>query len=420
MSTSGVFRKVSLDRLASPEQLDQLMRVTDARGWIALLAITIVLLTATLWGVIGSIPQNVGGVGILIKSGGVFDVAPLAGGRVIDVGVNVGDLVTEGQVVARIEQTELRDTLQELKATLRNMREQHAQTVAHGGRDLALQITFLAKQRAAIEQSIASSERSLAWYAEKIASQEKLVEEGLMTKQTLLTSRQQQDSERGKINDARSQLAQIEVRESELQGKRQEEISTSEMKIEDKLRAIAEVERDLKVKTEVVAPHTGRILEVMTEQGAVVSKGEPILSLDLTGRAVKELEAVLYVPSLHGKQVRAGMPILIAPSTVKQEEYGLMLGKVTYVSDFPATSKGMQRVLKNDKLVLGLAGQDAPYEVHADLTVDPNTPSRYRWSSSSGPPLRIQSGTMAVGNITIGSKRPIEMVIPWVRQNLGL
>jgi HlyD family secretion protein len=323
-------------------------------------------------------------------------------------------------VVARIEQTELRDRLQELKATLQNMREQHAQTVMHGGRDLTLQTTFLAKQRAAIEQSIASSERSLAWYAEKIASQEKLVEEGLMTKQTLLTSRQQQDNERGKINDARSQLAQIEVKESELQAKRQEEISGNEIKIEDKLRAIAEVERDLKVKTEVVAPHTGRILEIMTEQGAVVSKGEPILSLDLTGRAVKELEAVLYVPSLHGKQVRAGMPILIAPSTVKQEEYGLMLGKVTYVSDFPATSKGMQRVLKNDKLVLGLAGQDAPYEVHADLTVDPNTTSRYRWSSSSGPPLRIQSGTMAVGNITIGSKRPIEMVIPWVRQNLGL
>jgi len=420
VSTSGVFRKVSLDRLASPEQLDQLMRVTDARGWIALLAMAVVLLTATVWGVVGSIPQNVAGVGILIKSGGVFDVAPLAGGRVLDVAVKVGDLVTEGQVVARIEQTELRDHLQNLQATLANLREQHAQILAHGGRDLALQTTYLAKQRAALEQAIASSERSLAWYAEKIASQEKLVEEGLMTKQTLLTSRQQQDNERGKINDARSQLAQIEVKESELQIRRQQEIATSQTKIDDKARAIAEAERDVKTKTEVVAPHTGRILEIMTEQGAVVSKGEPILSLDLTGRAVKDLEGVFYVPSLHGKQVRAGMPILIAPSTVKQEEYGLMLGKVTYVSDFPATSKGMQRVLKNDKLVLGLAGQDAPYEVHADLTVDPDTPSHYRWSSSSGPPLRIQSGTLASGNITIGSKRPIEMVIPWVRQNLGL
>src|SRR5471032_896531 len=377
------------------------MRVTDARGWIALAAIVIVLLTAIVWGVVGSIPQNVGGTGILVKSGGVFDVAPLGGGRVLDVSVNVGDLVTEGQVVARIEQAEIRDHLQELQATLVTLREQYAQTRDHDSRDLELQTTALGRQRAAFDQAIATSERSLVWYAEKIASQEKLVEEGLLTKQTLLTSRQQEDAERGKISDARSQLAQIEVKESQLHIKQQEELAASESKIEDQSRAITEAERDLKVKTEVVAPHTGRILEIMTEQGAVVAKGEPILSLDLTGRTVKDLEEVLYVASFHGKQIRPGMPILISPSTVKQEEYGLVLGKVTYVSDFPATSKGMQRVLKNDKLVNGLAGQDAPYEVHADLMVDPDTPSHYRWSSSSGPPLRIQSGTIANGNITI-------------------
>jgi HlyD family secretion protein len=415
-----VFRKVSLDRLASPEQLDQLMRVTDARGWIALSAIVTVLATAAVWGVVGRIPQNISGTGILIKSGGVFDVAPLEGGRVLDVAVSVGDIVTEGQVVARIEQMALSDHLLALKAALINLREQHVQTLRNGARELELQTTYLARQRAAHQQAIANSEQSLVWFAERIVAQETLVAQGLLTKQTLLATRQQQDSERAKINAAQSELAQIEVRHAELQMTRQEAITASQMKIDEQLRTIAEAERNLKLKTEVLAPQTGRILEIMTEQGAVVSKGEPILSLDLTGRTVKDLEAILYVPSLHGKQIQPGMPILIAPSTVKQEEYGLMLGKVTYVSDFPATTKGMQRVLKNDKLVLGLAGQDAPYEIHADLTVDPDTPSMYRWSSSSGPPVRIQSGTMASGVITIGSRRPIEMVIPWVRQNLGL
>lgn len=420
MSQQAVFRKVSLDRLSSPEQLDRLMRVTDARGWIALLGAGLVLLTAMVWGVIGSIPQNVSGVGILIKSGGVFEVAPLAGGRVLDVAVNVGDLVTEGQVVARVEQTELTERLRELQVVLATAREQHRRLSLHGSRDLELQLSYLARQRASLEESIANSKQSLGWYAEKVAAQEKLVQEGLLTRQTLLTSRQQQDAAREKISDASSQLAQIAVRDSELQMKGQDEISNSLMKIDQQVRAIAEAARDVKAKTEVVAPHTGRILEIMTEQGAVVSKGEPIFSLDLTGRTVKDLEAVFYIPSMHGKQVHTGMPILIAPSTVKQEEYGLMLGKVTYVSDFPATSKGMQRVLKNDKLVVGLAGSDAPYEVHADLSVDPKTVSHYRWSSSSGPPLRIQSGTIATANITIGSRRPIDLVIPWLRENLGL
>jgi HlyD family secretion protein len=90
------------------------------------------------------------------------------------------------------------------------------------------------------------------------------------------------------------------------------------------------------------------------------------------------------------------------------------------VSDFPATAKGMHRVLKNEKLTAALSGQDAPYEVHADLMVDPETPSRYKWSSSKGPPLRIQSGTLALGNITVASRRPIEMVIPLLRKYSGI
>ena len=46
---SNIFRKVSLERLASPEQLDQLMRVTDARGWVALAGLGLILLTAVGW-----------------------------------------------------------------------------------------------------------------------------------------------------------------------------------------------------------------------------------------------------------------------------------------------------------------------------------------------------------------------------------
>ena len=127
-----------------------------------------------------------------------------------------------------------------------------------------------------------------------------------------------------------------------------------------------------------MSPYTGRILEVMADPGAIVGRGEPILTLDMSGRTVKGLEAIIYVPPSHGKQIRPGMPIQIAPTTVKQEEYGLMLGRVTYVSDFPSTSRGMRRVLKNDQLISGLTGNTAPYEVHADLIVDPTTVSQFR------------------------------------------
>lgn len=416
----NVFRKVSLDRLSSPEQLDQLMQVTDARGWIILSAFGIVLATATTWGFLGRIPHEVPGTGMLVRSGGVFQVVAQSSGRITDLAVRVGDEVTEGQVVARMSQPDLVDKLVEAKAVLAELEAQHQEIVAHGSQDIALQTRLLAQKRATLSRSIAAAEQSAVSYRETVRLQEKLVSEGLLTRQTVLDTRHQLDQQLHQIGDGHSQLAQVAVEEQELRTKQEEEVRASQIKIAGQKRVVAETERAIKANTEVLSQHTGRILEVIAEQGAMVASGEPILTLDLMGRTVKELVAVIYVPSVYGKQIRVGMPVYVAPSTVKREEYGLMVGRVTYVSDYPATSQGMLRVLKNDKLLDALVGVDAPYEVHADLLVDEHTVSGYRWSSSGGPPLKIQSGSRAAAYITVDARRPIEMVIPLVRKYTGL
>ena len=151
----------------------------------------------------------------------------------------------------------------------------------------------------------------------------------------------------------------------------------------------------------------------------MVTRGNPILTVDLTGKAVKGLEAIIYIPSVHGKKIRPGMEVQIAPSTVKKEEFGYLLGTVTYVSDFPVTPQGMRRVLKNEQLVTSLSGDDAPYEVHADLLPDPDNLSTYRWTSSEGPPIRIQSGTLASAGVVVERRKPILMVIPQLRRHTG-
>ena len=418
--SSNIYRKVSLTRLASPEQLDQLMRVTDARGWVALAGLGLILLTAIGWGIAGRIPETVRGTGMLVKSGGIFQVTPNAGGRVIDVAVGVGDDVTEGQVVARIAQPELADRVNTARAELTRLREEHADLVAFSGRDLALQRALLDQQRATVLQVQAATEQSRRFLQERIASQEQLVQQGLLTRSALLATRQQFDQAVEKIADEKSQQVQIDAKRNALTNDSDDRVRQSAAHLETQEAQLAELERQLRTGTEVVATYGGRVLEVMTDRGNLVSPGEPLMTVNLGGRAVKELEAVIYVPSVDGKRVRPGMMIQIAPSTVKQEEFGLMVGKVTYVSDFPATAKGMQRVLKNDRLTGALAGNDAPYELHADLVFDPRTASHYRWTSAKGPPVRIQSGTIATGNVEVAARRPIEMVIPLLRQYTGI
>jgi hypothetical protein len=91
-----IFRQEALDRLSSPEQLDQLMRVASPRAWAALAAVGLLLLMALLWGLRGTIPTTVEAQGILLRRGVQPLQAPYAG-VATHVSVISGDGAAKGQ-----------------------------------------------------------------------------------------------------------------------------------------------------------------------------------------------------------------------------------------------------------------------------------------------------------------------------------
>lgn len=415
----SIFRKVSLDRLASPEQLDQAMQATTPGGWLALGALVLLLVAAVGWGVAGAVPEKIPGQGILVKSGGIFEVVPLEGGRVTDVAVSVGDLVSEGQVVARVAQPDVQDKLTQARNHLDDLRLSQQRTAESATRERSVQSSYAAQQRANLQAGIHANQQTLQLLQQKMESQERLVRDGLITRQTLLGTRQEYQGVQEQIRQAQSQLKQVDADQLSVRQKSDAELLSRGLEVEEAQREVQRLEAELERTSSVVSPYTGRVLEVMAEQGHVVERGRPIVRIDPVGRTVKDLEAVVYVSSDAGKKIRPGMRIQIAPSTVRQEEYGLMVGTVTYVSDFPATPEGMARVLKNDALVQSLAGTGAPYEVHADLVPDPRTVSHYRWTSPAGPPVEVHSGTLCGAQVTLREVRPVELVLPIFRRLTG-
>ena len=97
-----IFRKAALERLSSPEELDQLMQVTTPKGWLALLGLVSLIVVALIWGIFGNIPTKVSGQGILLNAGGVTQVSPLTTGRIQGIYVNTGDVIPKGKTIARI------------------------------------------------------------------------------------------------------------------------------------------------------------------------------------------------------------------------------------------------------------------------------------------------------------------------------
>lgn len=417
-----LFRKSALERLSSPEQLDQLMRVTTSRGWLALFALSGLLLAAALWSVFGSIPTRVTSQGILIKSGGLFDVVALGSGQLTAVRVGVGDAVARGQVIAEVAQPELEDQIAKAREKLAELEAQLTRTTEFGSEDVRLKRQTMATRRENLERNIVVAGERETWFEEKLKTQDELAARGLVTQARLLETRQQLEATRQEIERARAELEQLSVEAHQLTVQKSREVEAGRQGVNEARRALVLLEERLELTSRVVAAHAGRVVEVRADVGALVTPGTSVANLELTGEASQELEAILYVPPAEGKSIVPGMRVQVSPSTVKAEEYGHLVAKVKSVAAYPASREGMMRVLANEDLVTTFLSNSggAPIPVHAVLTRDDNTRSGYRWTSSKGPPRRIHSGTLCTGRITVREQRPLSLVLPVFRESLGV
>ncbi len=98
----SIYRQKALTHTLSPEQLDQAIRITTPTGWLALSGLIGLLLLGLGWSIWGQAPITVTAQGILVRPGGVVRVVALEAGQLQDIQVDVGQVVTEGQVVATI------------------------------------------------------------------------------------------------------------------------------------------------------------------------------------------------------------------------------------------------------------------------------------------------------------------------------
>ena len=110
----SIYREVTLKKLSSPEQLDQLIRLTSPRAWLALAAIGLIISALIIWGFVGSIPTKLEGKGILLNNAGVYSLNSESTGQITDLRFENGDMVKRGDVIARVEQSELVERINNL------------------------------------------------------------------------------------------------------------------------------------------------------------------------------------------------------------------------------------------------------------------------------------------------------------------
>lgn len=93
----SLFRKSSLEKLYSPEQLDKLLVVIKPKGWIALWTLLLLLVALFIWAAVAEIPVQVTLRGIIRTPKQFFTIRSLEEGSVVEIKVKKGDVIEVGQ-----------------------------------------------------------------------------------------------------------------------------------------------------------------------------------------------------------------------------------------------------------------------------------------------------------------------------------
>ncbi|CAK0771895.1 NHLP bacteriocin system secretion protein [Gammaproteobacteria bacterium] len=414
-----IFRKVSLERLSSPEQLDLLMRVIRPSDWFILGPLIGLLMVVVAWGWFGSIPTKVSGKCILINPTGLVDVASVASGRLMTLLVKVGDRITVGQELGQVALPELSDRIEKARERFQELKNQGQRVRSFAARGSRLNTDLLAQQRQTLEAQKRSAEKHVRLLQERVETQARLLAQGLITNQSLLGTRQELNGAENEVSNTSNQLAQLNLKRLEAEKQSEGETTSIEQQIEDARRQLDSLLQNHKNTAVIDSPFAGRVVEIKTGPGMLLSQGAPVLTIEQDSDAAQALEAAIYVPAGDGKRVANGMIAQVTPATVKREEYGYMLAKVHYVSEYPSSLQSIQMLLQNETVVKDLAGQTPPIEIRAVLQPAANV-SGFVWSSAAGAPVRIRTGTLCAADIVVSTQRPVSLVIPVLKKSLGV
>lgn len=414
---AGFFRKAALEKLSTPEKLDQLIKVTNPRAWIVLLTVLLALGTGIGWSFFGKVKTKLDVVGVLL-GGEIHEVVSTSQGQLIDLKVNIGDKIKEGDVIAIIEQPELFQQIEETKASLIERNHDLQQILSYGNKGSSLQENLVQQQKKSVELKIQTNKKNLNYLNNKLITEKDLLQKGLVTKNQVASTEQQIEDTKNSIENLKAQLVQSSSQSLNIDFDLKQKINIQRQRIAETERNLEHLEERYEIQTNIRSQYSGQVVEILTDAGIMVRQGSPLFKMKSLNKVDNSdrLRGVVYIQSKDGKKIKEGMEALIVPSTVQPQEYGYMKGKVTYVSDFPITKKGMITSVKNDQLVQGLLRMGALFEVYIEFEKNPDSFSGFTWTSAGGPEILINEGTSCMGKITVKSEPPITTVIPALKK----
>lgn len=395
--------------------LQREIRVIGRPAWWTLAGIAVVAGGVVVWSFAGKLQTKVSGPCMLLSSEGVVDIKAGATGRLSEVSVRSGAQVREGDVVAFIAQPDQDERIKRLKSRLQEIERRAESMGSLSSRGVALSNEAFARRIGYLERQIEVAKSRTEIERNQIQTARQLVEQKLATRRSLDDAERTLATTELSIESLRRQLVEVERERTELTRREAEERSQIELERSEAKRELALLEGERGRATAVRSAFSGRVVEVKAGRGTLVGIETPVVLLERSGSDAG-IEVVMYVASKDGKKINPGAGAELLPATAQRDEHGYVLGKVSYISDYPATPQALLATLGSEELVKELTSVAAPFEVRIRLD---NKDGKPVWTRFGGDAPEIRAGTLCSGKVTVRNERPIGFVIPALRKQTG-
>ena len=407
---SDLFRDEAIKNLRSPEQLDTVLRLTSPIGWLSLAVLFVIIAIVTIWGVVGSVPVQVKGMGVFLDRGGVvYSVIAPAAGRIDAIDVKVGQEVTKGTRLAVLSLPNREAQLRDARRTLESLQGQYDRQLVFSGKDVESRNANMRDTIGALNAKITADKNHLDFLQPLYDAQQEELEKGYITRKQLEQTRSDIFATKQSVRDSRNKIAEARSAQVEFENQQRRTMAELEQQVITAKNSFEEAKTFLETEKEIFSPVDGRVTEIDVKLGVLVKTDDQVAVIEKSG---KNLELITYFEIGKGKQIHPGMRAGVAPSSIERDLYGSIQGNVESVSDLPETQAGLMAILGNETLVGKMMGAGAPIKVVITLDKDPKTFSGLKWSSSKGPPLKVTTGDTGFASVTVREERPINLVIP--------
>jgi len=430
---NSIFRKASLEKLSSPEQIDRLVPLTSPRSWMGIIFIGIILVSLIVWGVLGTIPKKYQGQGVMMSSGGTATIQSKSSGVISDVGVDKGDFISKGQVIARIDQTQVIEEIEKLEKEMERLKGNN--DLAYGSKIIEQTLEIAKKKEEIEKQNIEIldshkdkkiAENDLISKTNEAENNKLLFESGAISKEKYDNSLQVKDQAERNLERTISVYEQnirnkeYLVIELDQLTKTKEAVEKEQLNNSEEKNILTKIDNYKKQLTEgdIYSTVDGKVLKINIGKYSIVQPGSNVVTVLEKGVDVNETSILFYLPIEQGKRILPGMSVNVYPSTVNRQEYGHMKAIITKVSEYAITTEEIKETLGNDELANKFMQMGVLVEINANLLKDEDTKSGFYWSGKKGRDVIVNEGTICDVSVTVEENKPISLVIPLLKEKL--